>query len=401
MTPASHELRRLLRYHPGWWGLTAALALVVIGILAIDTVAPSMARAQGARWLPIALVVMAVCLLPHPRVLGRMSYAIAIAAFALLVVLLLPFMPREIVPVIHGARRWIDLQFMLAQPSELAKVALVLALAWYLRYRESYRTLRGLLVPWLFVMVPLALVVKQPDLGTAMVFLPTVAAMLVAAGAKLRHLIALASVGVAVIGVNVALVAFDAPQSLRVLRPHQEARIAAMLWPERHRDRGAYQQTVATMLVGAGGVTGLGEARSRTLLRFNHLPEAHNDMIFAVIANRWGLAGCGVVIGLYVMLVGSFCTVAGRSRDPYAKLVCVGFAAMIFTQATIHMGITVGLLPVTGLTLPMVSYGGSSLVATFVMVGLVMNFGSRRPTPLARPSFEFDGAGTGAEPARV
>ncbi|MEX0885939.1 MAG: FtsW/RodA/SpoVE family cell cycle protein [Phycisphaeraceae bacterium] len=394
------ELRRLLHYHPGWWGLLAALALVGIGIMAIATVAPELAAAQGIRWLPIALVAAAVCFLPHPRVLGLTSYAIAAASLALLLVLLLPFMPRAIVPVIHGARRWIDLQFMLAQPSELAKVALVLALAWYLRYRESYRTLRGLLVPWLIVMVPLALVVKQPDLGTAMIFLPTVGAMLVAAGARLRHLGALASVGVIVIGANVSLVYFDAPQSMRVLRPHQEARIAAMLWPERHRDRGAYQQHVATMLVGAGGVTGLGEERSRTLLRFNHLPEAHNDMIFAVIANRWGLVGCGIVIALYIVIVLSACAVAGRSRDPFAKLVCVGFAAMIFAQAAIHMGITVGLLPVTGLTLPFVSYGGSSLVATFAMVGLILNFASRRPTPLARASFEFDTRAT-AEPARA
>ncbi|MEX0655035.1 MAG: FtsW/RodA/SpoVE family cell cycle protein [Phycisphaeraceae bacterium] len=393
MQSITRQLRLLLRPHPGWYGLVAAVGLTVMGVMAIDTVQPHYAVSQGQRWLPIALLTMIVCLFPRPRLIGEASYVLAGVAIVLMLVLIVPGLPRSVVPVINGARRWIDLQFMLVQPSEVAKIAFVLALAWYLRYRSSYRTFLGLLVPFVLLMVPMGLLLKQPDLGTALVFVPTLCVMLVAAGAKLRHLSALMSIGALLVAVNVAIVAFDAPQSMRLLKPHQEARIAAMLWPERHRDREGYQQHVAMTIAGAGGVTGVGAAQTTTLLKFNHLPENHNDMIFAVIVNRWGLLGGVAMMGLYVVLLSSFFLVAARSKDPFARLVCVGFGGLIFSQAAINVAVTVGLAPITGITLPFVSYGGSSLVAAFVMVGLVLNFASRRPAIMARPSFEFDGHG--------
>ncbi|MFA9477192.1 FtsW/RodA/SpoVE family cell cycle protein [Phycisphaerales bacterium AB-hyl4] len=391
------QLRLMLRPHAGWYGFIAALGLTLFGVLAIDTVQPHYAVSQAQRWLPIALLAMAVCMIPRPRFIGEHSYILAAIAIVFMLVLIVPGLPRSIVPVINGARRWIDFQFLLFQPSELAKIAFVLALAWYLRYRNNYRTFRGLLIPFVITMMPVALLLKQPDLGTAMVFVPTLCVMMVAAGAKLRHLSSLIAIGLVLVGVNVAIVAFDAPQSMRLLKPHQEARIAAMLWPERHRDREGYQQQVAITIVGSGGVRGVGGEQSATLLRFNHLPENHNDMIFAIIVNRWGLIGGVAVMGLYIVLVSSFFLVAARSKDPFARLVCVGFGGMMFIQAAINIGVTVGLLPITGITLPFVSYGGSSLVAAFVMVGLMLNFASRRPQIMARPSFEFDRAEAAAE----
>ncbi|MEX0744399.1 MAG: FtsW/RodA/SpoVE family cell cycle protein [Phycisphaeraceae bacterium] len=391
------QLRQVLRPHAGWYGFIAAVGLTVIGIMAIDTVQPHYAVSQAQRWLPIALVAMVACLLPRPRMIGENAYLVAGVTVILMLLLIVPGLPRSIVPVINGARRWIDFQFILFQPSELAKIAFVLALAWYLRYRSNYRTFRGLLVPFLITMLPVALLLKQPDLGTAMVFVPTLCVMMVAAGAKLRHLSSLIAIGVVVAGVNVAIVAYDAPPWMRLLKPHQEARIAAMLWPERHRDRAGYQQQVAINIVSSGGVAGVGGPRSSTLLRFNHLPENHNDMVFAVIINRWGLIGGVAVMGLYIVLVSSFFLVAARSKDPFARLVCVGFGGLIFVQATINIAVTVGLAPITGITLPFISYGGSSLVMAFVMVGLMLNFACRRPMMMARPSFEFDRAKTAAE----
>ena len=388
----AERLRELGRPNVAWFALAAGGALMAIGVTAMDTVAPELARMQTQRWLPIALTAMFVCMLPEPRTIRSATYPAAVVLLALLVFLILPFVPRSIVPVIDGARRWIDLGVMNFQPSELAKIVFVLAVARYLRYRSNYRSFRGLIVPFALMFVPIALLLKQPDLGIAMLLVPTLFVMLLAAGAKLRHLGTLAAIGALVAAFNVPAVAFELPSSMHMMRPHQTARIAAMLNPERHRDHAGYQQMVSKRIVGAGGVQGLGEERARTILKFNHLPENHNDMIFAVVVNRWGLIGAMTVLGLFVILVGSCVLVASRTREPFARLVCVGLAGQLFAQATINIAVTIGLMPITGMNLPLVSYGGSSLVATFSAMGLVVNFASRPPAFVSRPSFEFDSA---------
>ncbi|HEX7010832.1 MAG TPA: FtsW/RodA/SpoVE family cell cycle protein [Phycisphaeraceae bacterium] len=398
------QLRLLMRPHPGWYGLAAAVMLTTLGVMAISTVdgvlnvPTGVALAQGRRWLPIALIAMSAAALPRPRLIGRAAWPLLTFALLLLVYVVIPGAPR--VPRINGTTAWIDLGVMNFQPSELGKVAFVLAMAWYLRYRESYRTLTGLLVPFAIMLIPVALILKEPDLGQAMVFAPTLFVMLVAAGARLRHIGSLLGIGLLAVALNVAVIYLDPPHDRRggawdyahVLAPHQERRVAAMIWPDRYAKRDAFQPLVAQRLIGAGGLIGVGKERARTLVRFNRLPEPHNDMIFAVIVNRWGLLGGGAVLGLYLVLLSSFFLVAARSKDPFARLVCVGFGGMIFAQAMINIGVAVGLVPTTGITLPLVSYGGSSLVATFTMIGLMLNFACRRPVLVSRPSFEFDHA---------
>ena len=173
------------------------------------------------------------------------------------------------------------------------------------------------------------------------------------------------------------------------MRPHQIRRITSMVDPsDIHGD--TFQRTKAMNLVGAGKIFGNGYERSETLIRYNKLPEDHNDMIFAVIVNRWGLVGGLTTLGLYLLLVLTLVVVAGRSKDPFVRLATVGFAGMLFIQAAINIAVTIGLLPITGINLPFISYGGSSLVTTVAMVGLVVNFASRRTLWLSRPSFEYD-----------
>ena len=390
MTNGGYQHRSLFKLHPGWYGMFAAIMLTCLGIIAISTINPDYAASQGKQWLPIALIVMAVCVIPHPRVIGLASYPLLIATLFLLVFLLAPGVPRSIVPIRNGAKAWINMHFMMLQPSELTKISFVLALAWYLRYRDSYRTLIGLLVPFVIMLIPVGMILKEPDLGTALLFAPTLFAVLIAAGAKLRHISTLLAIGVVLITFNISVIVFDLPQWMHVLKPHQEARIASMIWPEKYKDREAYQQTVACRLVSAGGAIGHGRERSHILVRYNALPHPHNDMIFTVISNRWGAAGALAVIGLYLVMTSSFILVAAKSKDPFARLSCVGFAGMLFTQATINIGVNIGVIPVTGITLPFVSYGGSSLVATFAMVGLMLNFASRPPAIISRPSFEYD-----------
>jgi cell division protein FtsW (lipid II flippase) len=407
-----NAVRPLLRPNPGWFTLAAALGLTLVGLMAIQTAkvrhvqqrqaaaasADSVTTAdsqtppdrpvvremlkQGLFMAP-ALIVMVGLALPHHRRLVVLAYPLLIVTLIMLVIVLLPFMPREIVPVRNGARRWFNLQFILFQPSELAKIAYVLTLAVYLRFRENYRTFTGLLLPLLITFIPMGLILVEPDLGTAMIFLPVFFAMLIAAGARLKHLLLLIVIGLSLL-----------PAMYPLLEPHQKARIndvvARMTGDSRHEQDISFQGKTATRLVGSGQLLGNDSNHAADLIYYNRLPEPHNDMIFAVIVTRWGMAGGAVVLGLYLLLMASALVAAGATRDPFARLVAVGIVAVVFTQMFVNIGMTIGLLPITGMTLPFVSYGGSSLLTNYAMVGLLLNVAARRPIIMAHPSFEFD-----------
>lgn len=144
-------------------------------------------------------------------------------------------------------------------------------------------------------------------------------------------------------------------------------------------------------LAGAGGLIGVGRNHSAALVTYNHLPEEHNDMVFAVIACRWGLLGAMVTWGAFLVLCAGGLLIAAQCKDPFARLVPVGIVAIFFSQMTINTGMTIGLMPITGMTLPFVSYGGSSLVSAWIMVGLLLSIAMRRQRYLAREAFDFDG----------
>lgn len=387
------QLHRLITSRAVWSMALCAVLLTCAGLLSIGIVEPGLAARQGRIWVPIALIAASVAFFLKPRTIGTFAYPMMAFTLCLLILLIMPFTPRWLVPVINGARAWINLGVMNFQPAELAKVAFVLSMAWYLRHRKSHRSLLGMLKPFLLMLVPVGLILKQPDLGTAILFAPTLFIMLVAAGARLKHLVGLLAVAFLVIGANIAIVLY-APDSMQLLKSHQRERIESMISMARGETRflntTGYQQDTAMTLVAAGGLTGYDPQRVRDMIELNRLPFDHNDMIFAVIAARWGWLGAAALIGLYLTLTASMALIAADLKDPFARLATVGFAGMLFVQASINIGMTVGLLPITGITLPFVSYGGSSLLFSAVMIGLVLNFSSRKPTLLARPSFEFD-----------
>ncbi len=379
----------------GHLSMAAAIGLGVIGLVAIDTASVprpgSDAPAAGVStvvikqgiFLVAGLLVMAMVALPHHRRLVPFSYPLLIVLLVLLVVLLIPGIPSILVPVKKGARRWYNLQFVLFQPSELTKIAFVLALACYLRFRENYRRFWGLMLPLMLTFIPMGLILAEPDLGTALIFLPVFFAMMIAAGAKLKHILIIVFVGLTLM-----------PAMYPLLRPHQKQRIVTMLSQVRgettYRSNYGFQGFNAMTLVGAGGPIGHSQKHAEDLIRFNWLPEAHNDMIFAVICTRWGFAGAAVVLGLYLLFFTGGLLAAALNRDPFARLVAVGIVAIVFTQTFVNIGMTIGILPITGMTLPMVSYGGSSLMANFLMVGLILNVAAHRPIIMSNPSFEFD-----------
>ncbi|RMH29671.1 MAG: hypothetical protein D6693_01675 [Planctomycetota bacterium] len=383
---------RITLRHAGWLTLGASLGLIALGISSINLTAGVGADGMGAfarrqlMFVPVGLLAAAITATPHFRWIGRWSGPLAGLSLASLLFVLLPVAPDWLVTPRNGARRWINLGVADVQPSELAKITYVLLLARYLRFRKNYRTLRGLAPPLLLTFLPMGLIVVEPDLGTALLFLPTLFAVLIAAGARLKHLALL-----------ILAASLLAPAMYPILKPHQRARVHAM-WNQLRGDRSTadtinYQGFQAITLIGAGGVTGLDADLSRAVVDSNNLPEDHNDMIFAVIVNRLGLLGAALTIALYLAWVAGALLVAGACKDPFGRLVAVGLAAMVGSQAFINIAMTVGLAPITGMTLPFVSYGGSSLVAALIMTGLVVNIAMRRPAYLSRRSFEFRAEG--------
>ncbi len=388
--------------NPGWLMLFAAVCLTVLGIYAINLTGGLegglnyFARRQLV-FLSLALVGCGVVAVPNYRWLSELMAPIGVLTLGLLVFVLLP-MPRSLVPVRNGATRWIDLGVMDFQPSELAKIVFVLSIAYLLQRRVSHRTFLGMLALFAYTFVPVGLIVIEPDLGTASLFIPALMAMLIAGGSKLRHLFFVAGMGGAFAAGAVALSLFFAAQpepSYPLLREHQVKRLEAMINTLTGDTSGAdtinYQGDKARTIVGAGGVSGLDTRTARATIHFNALPEDHNDMIFAVICNRFGFVGGLSVIALQGALVLSALWVAGLCREPFGRITAVGIAAMLGTQATVNIGMTIGLLPITGMTLPFVSYGGSSLLTGYIMVGLILSIALRPPGHLQRDSFEFGG----------
>lgn len=366
----------------GWLPVLAALGLSAIGIAAINTTESGYALRQIV-FLCVGLPAAACAALPHYRWLSRISYPLFILVLLMLIFVLLPFVPEQLVRPRNGSRRWINVGVTDFQPSELAKIAYVLALATYLRYRSHYRSLIGLLSLLALTFIPLGLVLKEPDLGTSLLFLPTLFAMVIAAGAKMRHILLIMFVGLAA-----------APTMYPFLEPHQKDRIKAMVAQVRGDTRYeadiGFQGARAMTLVGAGGIFGAGRDKAADLIHYNHLPEDHNDMVFAVVCCRWGLLGALAVWGLFAAFTVGGLLTAAQCKDPFGRLVAVGIVAATFAQMVINTGMNIGLLPITGMTLPFVSYGGSSLVTTWLCVGLLFNIALRRPQYMARASFEFD-----------
>ncbi|MBL9032424.1 MAG: FtsW/RodA/SpoVE family cell cycle protein [Phycisphaerae bacterium] len=379
---------RVTVWHGAWLCLLAAIALSLLGLYAIDLGVVEGARRQAdpgkqLLFVGVGLLAGAIVALPHYRLLGFVAWPVMVLSLASLVFLLLPGVPAWLVTPRNGARGWINLGVVDFQPAEPAKIAFVLAAAHYLRYRSTHRRFIGLVPVGLIAFVPMALIILQPDLGTASLFVPALLAMLLAAGARLRHL-----------ALIVTLAALAGPAAYPILKPHQKQRIAALIGQFEGRREGAldinYQSFTAQTLVGAGQWTGSTPGHARALVRFNRLPERHNDMIFAVIVARFGLLGAAAVLALYAVWLAGALLTAANCKDPFGRLLCVGFAGFVGAQAVVNIGMNVGLLPIIGVTLPFVSYGGSSTMTTMLMTGLIFNVAMRRPLPPFRPSFEWD-----------
>jgi len=381
-------LRTIIRVRGEAWTLViASLALSALGVYAIDVASGpheglSPLAARQIAFLGAGLFVGLVAAALHFRVLIAASWLLYALSLGLLVFLLVPGVPASIVTPRNGARAWIDLGPVNLQPSEFAKIAVVIVLAQYLRFRSNHRRFLGFVPPALIAVVPAGLVILEPDLGMASLFAPALFAMLVAAGAKMRHILAVLVLGAAL-----------APAAYPFLMPHQKERIVALVRQTQGdltlQDSSQFQSIKAMTLAGAGGASGLPEEHARVLVDLNDLPEAHNDMVYAVIVNRFGLLGGLSVLALAFVWMLSASIAAARTNDPFGRLIIVGIGAMFATQTIINVGMSLGVLPIIGLTLPFVSYGGSSLLSSYLGVGLIVSVAARPNRRLARRSFEF------------
>ncbi len=361
------------------WGLVGlAVLLVALGLAAIaraETLAGGTGRhlLRQVVWAAVCGLAMFAASLPNYRRLIRYSYAVLLMALLLLVVVFW-------FPPINGARRWIRLGPVGLQPSEFAKLACVVGLARYLMFRESYRRLWGLCIPLGLVMVPLLLVLKEPDLGTALVFLPVMFAMLFAAGARKRHLALLVVMAVAL-----------SPVVWSQMSREQKSRVTALAeqtGPGEHPTDDGYHLHQAKLQMAVGGWTGsLFDANSADDVCF--VPEPHTDSIAVVLGERLGVVGWTLMLGLFLLLAWRTLAIAEQTREPFGRLVAVGIAALIGTQVAINTAMFVGLLPITGLALPLLSYGGSSLLANALALGLVLNIAMRPGYEVTDEPFRF------------
>jgi cell division protein FtsW len=261
---------------------------------------------------------------------------------------------------VNGASRWIGSGFLQIQPSELAKVALILYGADLLaRKPKRARSLEGMMPFLLVVAAASLLIVMEPDLGTTMVIAFAVGATLVAAGARLRDL--------ALIALAVGFLAL----LMTIVEPYRMARLTGFLHPGADATGTGFQAAQAKIALGSGGIPGVGIGNG--VQKAFYLPEAHTDMISAVIGEELGFLGISAVVGLFAMFGYAGLKVAQRARDRYGKLLVAGLTSLVLVQATINLFAVMGLAPLTGVPLPFVSYGNSSLMATLFAVGLILN----------------------------
>ena len=360
---------RRLYYHIDWALLLALLALCGIGVVMIYSTTFDPTRGTSRMYVTqiyaivIGLVGMAAMLTLDYRTFTDKSHLIYIGLVGLLVYVL------GFGAVVMGARRWIPLGPVNLQPSEFAKIAVALVLAKFYGENLGTPTWTDLGIGTALTILPFALIAKQPDLGTAVTLLTIGLAVGYLAGMPLR-----------IFGLLFLCLLLAAPLAWTfALKPYQKTRISTFVDPSQDAKGAGYQQLQARITVGSGGLTGKGfKQGTQGQLRF--LPVAHNDFIFSVLAEEQGFAGVLVTLGLYLFVILRTLEAASLAKDRLGSYLVLGVLACFTFQVIYNITMSAGLAPVKGLPLPLMSYGGSSMIATLAGFGLVLNVRMRRFT---------------------
>jgi rod shape determining protein RodA len=363
-------LDRRILYHFDWQIVVLTMILALTGMLAVISAAHHGPHHHGLPplvlrqlvWIGVGAVVMTLAALFDYRALSSYSYVIYLATLVVLGLVLLTGHSTG------GARRWLNLGVIELEPSELVKLALIIVSAQLLKERPQPGglRLRHLVAPAMFLAVPTLMIAKEPDLGSALLLVLVFGTLVFAAGLNLRTL-----------GAILLAVALAAPVAWHYLKPYQRERIVSFIDPQADPLGAGYHIIQSEIAVGSGGPWGKGFLQG-TQGRLNFLPEQTTDFIFAVFAEEFGFAGSLALLAVYALLIWHGLWIARQTRDRFGALLALGVVATVFWQVTINIGMAAGILPVVGITLPLVSYGGSSLIVMMAELGLLISVNVRR-----------------------
>lgn len=361
--------RRLIQNFE-WITVGLVLALAAVGIVNLISAAPGSEELwipntvrRQLTWLGLGFVLMVGVTIPDYRRLERLAIAIYVACVGLLVFTLLT------APVINGSQRWIVLGPAHLQPSELMKLGVIILSARWLQRRGSVEEmdLRDLAVPALLLAIPCVLVLRQPDLGTALLIALISGSFVLASRIRLGSLAWLGAGGLAAASLS----------WVYYLHDYQKERLLTFLNPERDPLGSAYHAIQSQIAVGSGGIFGRG-FRDGPQSQLDFLPEQQTDFVFSVLAEEWGFIGAGLVLVLYLAVMIRGLMIARASKDAFGAYLALGVVAMFFWAGAINVGMVLGVMPVVGVPLPFLSYGGSSLLVCMMGAGLLMNISMRR-----------------------
>ena len=337
--------------------IAGLLVLLAIGVM--GSASPERINAQLIN-VAVALVVMRVLAQIPPQRLMHLAVPVYIVGLLLLIAVAL------FGDVSKGARRWLNLGFMRAQPSELMKIAVPLLLAWFFQQREAMPRLRDYAIAAVLLLLPVALIARQPDLGTAILVLAAGFYVIFFAGLSWKIMIGMAVAGIAA-----------APLAWSLLHDYQRNRIITLFDPEKDPLGKGFHIIQSTIAIGSGGIFGKGW-RAGTQAQLEFIPERHTDFIFAVFSEEFGLFGNLLLLILYALLIGRGLMIAANAATLFSRLLAGAITMIFFTYAFVNMGMVSGILPVVGVPLPLVSYGGTALVTLFLGIGILMSIHGNR-----------------------
>jgi rod shape determining protein RodA len=363
------RLRRL-----DWLLLGAQIALVAYGLWAIDGITMhdpgGSATARQAMYAFAGALVFAAALLIDPDRYRAFRRPIYFGTLGLMLLVLAAGAASR------GSKRWINVGFFTFQPSEFGKVVFVLALAGFVVERSrSLQTARAPLALIAYGLGPILLVFVQPDIGTALVYTAALAAVLFVAGVRWLHLAVLAGIATAL---ALAVLWLLPASGINVLKPYQAQRLTAWTHPNNDPRGATYNLTQSITAVGAGGLRGRG-VQGATQTRLDYLPEHATDFAFASLSEEHGFFGASILLLLYLLVVWRALKIVASARDLYCAVVAGGIAFMFLFQVFVNSGMTMGIAPITGIPLPFVSVGGSSMITNFLALGILQAIYMRRP----------------------
>ena len=337
--------------------IAGMLLLLAVGMM--GSASPERLNTQLVN-VAVALVVMRIAAQVPPQRLMHLAVPIYLAGLLLLIAVAL------FGDVSKGARRWLNLGFMRAQPSELMKIAMPLLLAWYFQQREAMPRLRDYAIAAFMLLLPVALIARQPDLGTAVLVLAAGFYVIFFAGLSWKIMIGM-----------VVAAAAAAPLAWTMLHDYQRNRIITLLDPEKDPLGKGFHIIQSTIAIGSGGIFGKGW-REGTQAQLEFIPERHTDFIFAVFSEEFGLLGNLLLLLLYALLIGRGLLIAANAATLFSRLLAGAVTMIFFTYAFVNMGMVSGILPVVGVPLPLISYGGTALVTLFIGIGILMSIHGNR-----------------------